>query len=82
MSFIWGGRKAKPVETNSFSAPAAQPGSPLELVRYSTETGKFEIPPQALKVLRNVRGPIGVVSVCGRARQARLSIHCFLLNAG
>ena len=42
MSFFFGGRKAKPVEP-SFSAPAGKPGTPLELVRYSTETVKFEI---------------------------------------
>ena len=52
----------------SEGAPAAG-GSPLELIRYDQNTGKFELGAQALAVLKQTRGPVGVVAVCGRARQ-------------
>ncbi len=58
---------------------AAQPGAhgvPLELVRYDTESGKFHVGEQALKVLRATKDPVGVVAVCGRARQGK----SFILN--
>lgn len=51
-------------------------GTPLELVRYNNHTGKFELGETALSTLRAVRGPVGVVSVCGRARQGK----SFILN--
>jgi hypothetical protein len=51
-------------------------GEPLELVRYNVETAKFEVGERATEVLRAVRGPLGVVAVCGRARQGK----SFLLN--
>lgn len=51
-------------------------GSPLELVRYNTQTGKFEVGQAALKALRQVKTPLGVVAVCGRARQGK----SFILN--
>lgn len=59
----------------STSQPAA-PGVPLELVRYDTETGKFHVGEQALKALRSTKDPVGVVAVCGRARQGK----SFILN--
>ena len=78
----------------------AQPGVPLELVkyavphdqadrpqlpslkalmfacRYDTETGKFTVGSDAVRVLRSAKDPIGVVAVCGRARQGK----SFILN--
>ena len=48
----------------------------LELVRYNGTTGKFEVGEEALAVLRNTRGPVGVVAVAGRARQGK----SFILN--
>ena len=63
--------------------PAAQPqaaaqggGQPLELVRYNATTGKFAVGAEALAALRRARGPVGVVAVCGRARQGK----SFILN--
>ena len=53
-----------------------QPGIPLELVRYDTETGKFHAGEDALKILRSTSQPVGVVAVCGRARQGK----SFILN--
>ena len=53
-----------------------QPGVPLELVRYDTDTGKFHAGEEALKTLRATSQPIGVVAVCGRARQGK----SFILN--
>ena len=68
--------------SDALTPPAAksgrthQPGVPLELVKYDTETGKFEVGREAARVLRNARDPIGVVAVCGRARQGK----SFILN--
>lgn len=50
-------------------------GRPLRLV-YCDERGKFRMDPEALSVLQLVKGPVGVVSVCGRARQGK----SFILN--
>ncbi|KAJ9517470.1 hypothetical protein QJQ45_024931 [Haematococcus lacustris] len=51
-------------------------GVPLELVKYETSTGKFVVGDKALEVLRKVKAPLGVVAVCGRARQGK----SFILN--
>lgn len=52
----------------------------LELIRYNTETGKFELGEEALAVLKATRGPIGVVAVAGRARQGKSYILNQLLG--
>jgi hypothetical protein len=77
MSFLWGSKKQKSVERASTSV--VNPGTPLELVRYSTDTGKFEVPDEALEVLRSIKGPVGVVSVSGRARQVSQQLRLLLL---
>ena len=51
-------------------------GQPLELVRYDENRKCFEVGQDALRVLQNVKAPLGVVSVCGRARQGK----SFILN--
>ncbi|XP_062232136.1 uncharacterized protein LOC133929411 [Phragmites australis] len=51
------------------------PARPLRLV-YCDEKGKFVMDPEAVAALQLVKGPIGVVSVCGRARQGK----SFVLN--
>ncbi|MCL7027789.1 hypothetical protein MKW94_015757, partial [Papaver nudicaule] len=51
------------------------PARPLRLV-YCDEKGQFRMDPEAVSVLQLVKGPIGVVSVCGRARQGK----SFILN--
>lgn len=51
------------------------PARPIRFV-YSDEHGKFRIDPEALAVLQLVKEPIGVVAVCGRARQGK----SFILN--
>ncbi|KAG2617548.1 guanylate-binding protein 7-like [Panicum virgatum] len=54
---------------------AAGPARPLRLV-YCDEKGKFVMDPEAVAALQLVKGPVGVVSVCGRARQGK----SFVLN--
>ncbi|GFS46316.1 hypothetical protein Acr_00g0101450 [Actinidia rufa] len=46
------------------------PARPIRLV-YCDENGKFRMDPEAVAVLQLVKDPIGVVSVCGRARQGK-----------
>ena len=68
-----------PPPSNSRALAQAQPGAPgvpLELVRYDTDSGKFHVGEQALKMLRATKDPVGVVAVCGRARQGK----SFILN--
>ncbi|OIT18744.1 hypothetical protein A4A49_43592, partial [Nicotiana attenuata] len=54
---------------------ATGPARPIRFV-YCDEKGKFQIDPEALAVLQLVKEPVGVVSVCGRARQGK----SFILN--
>ncbi|XP_064959354.1 uncharacterized protein LOC135609721 [Musa acuminata AAA Group] len=51
------------------------PARPLRLV-YCDDNGKFRMDPEAVATLQLVKGPIGVVAVCGRARQGK----SFVLN--
>ncbi|PKI36363.1 hypothetical protein CRG98_043247 [Punica granatum] len=51
------------------------PARPIRLV-YCDEKGKFRMDPEAVAVLQLVKQPIGIVSVCGRARQGK----SFILN--
>lgn len=69
------GRAPVTPNTRTSIQPGA-PGVPLELVRYDTDTGKFHVGEQALKILRTTKDPVGVVAVCGRARQGK----SFILN--
>ncbi|GKA51548.1 putative guanylate-binding protein [Tanacetum coccineum] len=46
------------------------PARPIRLV-YCDERGKFQMDPEAVSILQLVKEPIGVVSVCGRARQGK-----------
>ncbi|PSS04811.1 Guanylate-binding protein like [Actinidia chinensis var. chinensis] len=58
------------------SQPAVTgPARPIRLV-YCDENGKFRMDPEAVAALQLVKDPIGVVSVCGRARQGK----SFILN--
>ena len=68
------GRQSEPAQPSANAAPGA--GQPLELVRYDEKTKRFEVGEEALKMLQSVRAPLGVVSVCGRARQGK----SFILN--
>ncbi|VAH22825.1 unnamed protein product [Triticum turgidum subsp. durum] len=68
---------ASPASSASPAAPAAAGGlgRPLRLV-YCDDKGKFVMDPEAVAALQLVKGPVGVVSVCGRARQGK----SFVLN--
>lgn len=56
--------------SSSGAAPVTGPARPLRLV-YCDEKGKFRMDPEAVAALQLVKEPIGVVSVCGRARQGK-----------
>ncbi|KAJ8761398.1 hypothetical protein K2173_001529 [Erythroxylum novogranatense] len=65
-----------PSPSSSPSAPPVTgPARPIRLV-YCDERGKFRMDPEAVATLQLVKEPIGVVSVCGRARQGK----SFILN--
>ncbi|GFY91904.1 guanylate-binding family protein [Actinidia rufa] len=65
-----------PVPSSSTSAVSATgPARPIRLV-YCDDKGKFRMDPEAVATLQLVKEPIGVVSVCGRARQGK----SFVLN--
>lgn len=53
----------------------ASPAKALRLV-YCDESGNFILDAEAVATLQLVKGPLGVVSVCGRARQGK----SFILN--
>ncbi|WIA42000.1 hypothetical protein OEZ86_009298 [Tetradesmus obliquus] len=58
------------------STSSNQQGEALELITYNVETGKFHVGQRALAILRDIRTPLSVVAVCGRARQGK----SFILN--
>ncbi|XP_023543688.1 guanylate-binding protein 3-like isoform X1 [Cucurbita pepo subsp. pepo] len=60
---------------SSLSSTGTGPPRPIRLV-YCDEKGKFRMDPEAVATLQLVKEPIGVVSVCGRARQGK----SFILN--
>ncbi|XP_010245575.1 PREDICTED: guanylate-binding protein 1-like [Nelumbo nucifera] len=64
-----------PHSPSSSTVVATGPARPVRLV-YCDEKGKFRMDPEAVATLQLVKGPIGVVSVCGRARQGK----SFILN--
>ncbi|XP_020676608.1 guanylate-binding protein 3-like [Dendrobium catenatum] len=66
---------ASPSSNLGTESVAVGPARPLRLV-YCDEKGKFVMDPEAVAALQLVKGPIGVVSVCGRARQGK----SFILN--
>lgn len=61
--------------SSSLSSTGTGPARPIRLV-YCDEKGKFRMDPEAVATLQLVKEPIGVVSVCGRARQGK----SFILN--
>ncbi|KAI9120666.1 hypothetical protein K1719_007699 [Acacia pycnantha] len=67
-----------PAETSS-SPPSVPPvtgmARPIRLV-YCDEKGKFRMDPEAVTTLQLVKEPIGVIFVCGQARQGK----SFILN--
>lgn len=54
---------------------SAGPARPIRFV-YTDEKGRFHMDPEAVALLQLVKQPVGVVSVCGRARQGK----SFILN--
>ncbi|KAH6829114.1 Guanylate-binding family protein [Perilla frutescens var. hirtella] len=67
------------------SLPAASPNMsvgparPIRLV-YTDDKGRFHMDPEAVALLQLVKQPVGVVSVCGRARQGKSYILNQLLG--
>lgn len=55
--------------------PSPASGVPLELIKWDEATSRFCLGQQALDVLKRTRGPVGVVAVCGRARQVGRAAH-------
>ncbi|KAK3207076.1 hypothetical protein Dsin_021122 [Dipteronia sinensis] len=64
-----------PSRSPSISAPITGPARPIRFV-YCDDKGKFRMDPAAVAALQLVKEPIGVVSVCCRARQGK----SFILN--
>ena len=60
---------------NTNNAEPSNAGRPIKFIYYD-ESGKFKVHPDAVYALMQIKGPIGVVSVCGRARQGK----SFLMN--
>ena len=79
MKFLGRGKgSAADVSLQSFDHSAFSvtgTAKPIRLL-YLDEKGKFRMDPEAVAALQLVKEPIGVISVCGRARQGK----SFILN--
>ncbi|KAL2341838.1 hypothetical protein Fmac_009778 [Flemingia macrophylla] len=75
MKFFNRGRDSASPPATPSSSPVTGPARPIRLV-YCDEKGRFHMDPEAVATLQLVKEPIGVVSVCGRARQGK----SFILN--
>ncbi|KAL9243637.1 hypothetical protein vseg_017497 [Gypsophila vaccaria] len=64
-----------PTPSPRTAAPVTGPARPIRFV-YCDDKGKFRLDSEALATLQLVKEPIGVVAVCGRARQGK----SFILN--
>jgi len=72
-----------PSKSGKASATEVPPvGKPLHLLQYDERTKKFELGSEALDALRQIRGDVGVLAVCGRARQGKSYILNQLCSAG
>ncbi|GAQ88014.1 Guanylate-binding protein [Klebsormidium nitens] len=72
------GTPNRPPGKQAKQPPASQTpavAQPLRLL-YCDDSGKFVVEPAAIRALQAVKGPVGVVAVCGRARQGK----SFILN--
>ncbi|KEH30967.1 guanylate-binding family protein [Medicago truncatula] len=69
-----------PARPSSSSSQFTGPPRAIRLV-YCDEKGKFRMDPEAVAILQLVKEPIGVVSVCGRARQGKSYILNQLLGS-
>ncbi|KAL1809059.1 hypothetical protein ACET3Z_026049 [Daucus carota] len=69
---------AEPPPYSPYTATPPVPSGPPRPIRlvYCDENGKFKMDPEAVAVLQLLKEPVGVVSVCGRARQGK----SFILN--
>ncbi|MCO5594958.1 hypothetical protein L7F22_048995 [Adiantum nelumboides] len=67
--------KQKSESVKGSTSHGAPPAKALRLV-YCDESGTFRMDAEAVAALQMVKGPLGVVSVCGRARQGK----SFILN--
>ncbi|KAH9625007.1 hypothetical protein KSS87_008035 [Heliosperma pusillum] len=78
MKRFFGGNGTPSPETPSSSVASPVAAGQARAIRfvYCDDKGKFRIEPEALATLQLVKQPIGVVSVCGRARQGK----SFILN--
>ncbi|KAH7284894.1 hypothetical protein KP509_33G001500 [Ceratopteris richardii] len=83
MMNMFGLRGARPKNEDVSMADSKPPGParPLRLV-YCDDRGKFKMDPDAVAALQLVKDPLGVVSVCGRARQGKSFILNQILGKG
>lgn len=56
-------------------------GRPVQLVHHDPSTGQFSLGEDAIAVLKRIKAPISVISVCGRARTGKSYILNQLLGA-
>ncbi|KAL3522365.1 hypothetical protein ACH5RR_015199 [Cinchona calisaya] len=68
--------KPPPLRSPVVSNMTAGPARPIRFVYYDEKQKEFQMDPEAVAVLQLVKEPVGVVSVCGRARQGK----SFILN--
>ncbi|KAK1400406.1 hypothetical protein POM88_000011 [Heracleum sosnowskyi] len=68
----------KPPPYSPYTATLPVPSGPPRAIRlvYCDENGEFKMDLEAVAVLQLLKEPVGVVSVCGRARQGK----SFILN--
>ena len=80
-SIFAGGKRLRPILTLAAAEAcggeiesALAPACATELIAFNPTTKRFDLQADAVRLLKGLHGPVGVVAVCGRARMGKSTL--------